>query len=320
MNKESIKVSVCMITYAHENYIQEAIIGVLMQECNFEIEIIVADDNSPDKTENVIKSFSNHPKYRFIKYVKHKKNKGMISNFKWASEQCTGEYIALCEGDDYWTDPLKLQKQVDFLETNDKYSFCFHDNKILDENTGKIGLRVGKRKIDYIVDLKSVIIENNISTASLVFRNILDFDNLPIWFSATTKGDYGLIVLLAERGFGKYIPEPMSVYRVHRGGVWSGIVDTSIHYQENLKFYKLIKDYFFDKNIKKIIKQKQNYVIQNHSIQKLRKGEFLLPLINILGHLNGTLDARLNISFRKVVSSTKQCILLNVRSIHNNHK
>ena len=123
-----------MITYGHENYIRDAIKGVLMQKVNFEIELIIADDNSPDNTESVVYSFSNHPNYHWIKYAKHKENKGMMPNFIWAMEQTKGKYIALCEGDDYWIDQLKLQKQVDVLETNEDLNLItsnalFHHNK-----------------------------------------------------------------------------------------------------------------------------------------------------------------------------------------------
>ena len=115
-------VSVVMITYNHEAYIQQAIEGVLMQECDFKVELIIADDNSPDNTEVVVKKIlSEHSKASWIKYTKHNANKGMNSNFIWATKQCKGKYIAICEGDDYWTDSNKLQKQVDFLEKNKDY-------------------------------------------------------------------------------------------------------------------------------------------------------------------------------------------------------
>ncbi|MDO9260985.1 MAG: glycosyltransferase, partial [Flavobacteriaceae bacterium] len=113
--KDKPTVSVCMITYNHENYIQQAIEGVLMQTCNFEVELIIANDCATDKTDEVIQEIiKNHPNSSWIKYTNHSQNKGMMPNFIWAMQQCKGKYIALCEGDDYWTDPLKLQKQVEF--------------------------------------------------------------------------------------------------------------------------------------------------------------------------------------------------------------
>ena len=121
-------VSVVMVTYGHEQFIKQSIEGVLMQDCDFDIELILANDCSPDLTDEVVRGIlENHPKSNWIKYTKHPKNIGMISNFMWAASQATAKYIALCDGDDYWTDPLKLQKQVDFLEANEDYAICFHD-------------------------------------------------------------------------------------------------------------------------------------------------------------------------------------------------
>jgi glycosyltransferase involved in cell wall biosynthesis len=114
-----------MVTFNHERYIAKAIEGVLMQECTFDIELIIADDCSPDRTDVIVHKYvKKQTREKSIHYTKHEQNKGAISNFMWALRKCKGKYIALCEGDDYWTDPLKLQKQVDFLEGNPDYSMC----------------------------------------------------------------------------------------------------------------------------------------------------------------------------------------------------
>jgi glycosyltransferase involved in cell wall biosynthesis len=220
MNKESIKVSVCMITYAHENYIQEAIVGFLIQECNFEIEIIVADDKSPDKTENVIKSFSNHPKYPSIKYIKHKKNKGMMSNFIWALEQCTGEYIALCDGDDYWTDPLKLQKQVDFLETNVDFVLCHHAFRITNEDDRMHIDRNEYNRKKPIGNFIDVIDFSFPKTLTVIFRtkSLIKYDLDAIYKDITT-GDILLWHLILLDGKSYFIDEYMGVYRSHKNGI-----------------------------------------------------------------------------------------------------
>ena len=127
MSNKNIMVSICCITYNHENFIRDAIEGFLMQQTNFDYEIIIANDCSPDNTDSFVKKYiNNHPKGKLIKYFRHDKNIGVMPNFIFALKQCTGKYIALCEGDDYWTDPYKLQKQVDFLEANLDYTICFH--------------------------------------------------------------------------------------------------------------------------------------------------------------------------------------------------
>ncbi len=121
-----VVVSVCMITYGHENYIREAINGVLMQETNFKVELIISNDSSPDKTSSIIKNIiKEHPKGNCIKYIEHKKNLGIMPNFLSAINECSGKYIAMCEGDDYWTDKQKLQKQVNILEANNALGLVY---------------------------------------------------------------------------------------------------------------------------------------------------------------------------------------------------
>lgn len=129
-------VSVVMITYGHESFIEEAINGVLMQECNFEIELIIANDCSPDKTDEVIQHIlKTHPRASRINYIKHEKNIGMMPNFIYAMQKAKGKYIALCEGDDYWTDSYKLQKQFNILENNPEYKFCISNIDFFNQST-----------------------------------------------------------------------------------------------------------------------------------------------------------------------------------------
>lgn len=124
-------VSVCMITYNHEPYITEAIEGVLMQQTTFPIELIISEDCSTDNTRKKIKEYAD--KYPDIIVADlPEKNRGMMKNFHHCMSQAQGKYIALCEGDDYWTDPLKLQKQVDFLEANPEYGLCYADYDTVD--------------------------------------------------------------------------------------------------------------------------------------------------------------------------------------------
>lgn len=129
------KVSVVMITYGHEKYISEAINGILKQKYDGEIELIIANDNSPDNSDYVIKNtISNVDKNITIKYTKHDVNLGMMQNFFWAINQATGDFIALCEGDDFWIDPSKIKKQVDFLKNNPDFGLTFTDVNFVNED------------------------------------------------------------------------------------------------------------------------------------------------------------------------------------------
>ncbi len=110
-------VTVVMITYGHEKYIREAIDGVLMQQCDFAVELLLANDSSPDNSDIVIHDImKNHPKSNRIRYVKHEKNIGMMPNFLFALKEAKGKYIARLDDHDIWTDVHKLSKQVALLE------------------------------------------------------------------------------------------------------------------------------------------------------------------------------------------------------------
>lgn len=299
-------VSIICYAYNHEKYIREALDGFVTQQTNFSFEIVIHDDASTDNTALVIKEyelkFPHLFKPIYQKENQYSKEKGRVTRICY--EAAKGKYIALCEGDDYWTDSLKLQKQVDFLENNSHYSFCFHDALQVHEDTSKNFVRIGSRKIDAVVDLKSVIIENNFPTSSLLFHKkfyVLKRDDL----SATAKGDYILVLRLVERGLGKYLPEVMSAYRLHEGGVWSS---KSKYYklEEDVKFYDLLYAYFEDSSIRKVIVQKRNKTKQSQSLNAMRSGEFIKGLLGWLAHFNFTADPRLSSSPRKVLSAMKE--------------
>lgn len=211
-------VSVCCTTFNHEPYIAEAIDGFLMQETEFPFEILIRDDCSTDKTASIVKEYAE--KYpSLIKPVFEKENtyskgvKPMPQLFKLA----TGKYIALCEGDDYWTDPLKLQKQVDFLEESEDYVITYTSAEGFDENGKVDNYKGGSTR-----DLESIELQKcaPINTLTVCFRNILM--ELPPEFQCTRFGDLFLWSLLGEHGRGKYLKNiKPSKYRIHSGGIFS---------------------------------------------------------------------------------------------------
>lgn len=227
-----------MTTYGHESYIKQAVESVLVQECDFKIELIIANDGSPDDTDSIVKEILNtHPKASCIKYTRHQENKGMMSNFIWSLEQCQGKYIALLDGDDYWNDPLKLQKQVDFLEKNEAYSICFHEVQILENG------KIETDKIDYTKEnLKKInkkeplnicdLLKNNfIHTPSVVFRKSDLPKKLPFEMYQTNIGDYFLYVMLTiNNQLIHKLDDAMAVYR--KGvGAFSGLTNFNMSYK-----------------------------------------------------------------------------------------
>lgn len=218
MKKELPKVSVVTITYGHGKYITETLNGVLMQDYPGEIEFIIANDHSPDDTDEVIRQYfaTNPVPGNFeIKYTKHDTNKGMMPNFIWALQQATGRYVALCEGDDYWTDPFKLQKQVEFLEQNEEYVLCFANRNVLENNE----LIVNEPLYDKYSFTKTEIPRVHIPTLTAVFRNFVG--QIPAKMHNTFI-DCSLFLFLSQYGSFYYLDESVAVYRVHQQGMYSG--------------------------------------------------------------------------------------------------
>jgi glycosyltransferase involved in cell wall biosynthesis len=235
MKRDEILVSVDMITYNHEAYIAQAIEGVLNQITNFKYELVIANDCSPDETDEIVKRYINsHPKGYIIKYYKHNQNIGMHANGNFAYSKCSGKYIALCEGDDYWTDPYKLQKQVDFLEANPDYALCFHPIKIEQPDGSIIDDFITEPPANYEYIETLAAKGNYIHTPSVVFKNILE--QLPDAMQYSPIGDYFLYMLLAEHGKLKQLPDAMAVYRRHNQGVHSLIPQA----RQNEKWFTML--------------------------------------------------------------------------------
>lgn len=222
-------VSVVMITYKHEEYLADAINGVLMQECDFGVELIIADDCSPDRTKEIVEGFKSHKNYHWIKYTRHAKNKGMMANFMWALRFAKGKYIALCEGDDYWSDPLKLQKQVCFLEENPKFGLVYTNYQILKGGElllNKTNLKDYSSLNDYFKDdLKFIY------TGSWVIKNV--FSDLQ-WIESDIllPGDVQLACYMLHLGFSiKCIDQVTGVYRfIEESASHSKLIDKNLSF------------------------------------------------------------------------------------------
>lgn len=246
-------VSVCMITYYHEAYIRNAVESILMQETDFEYEVIISNDCSPDDTDSIINELiRHHPKCAKIRYTRHEKNMGMQNNFIWALQQCKGKYIALCEGDDYWTDPLKLQKQVDYISRHYDCNLVFTDIKVWYETEKKFlpnWATITREKYEF----KDLIQRNIITTCCVLFRNPDNHEELSNYLRNFKIGDYPLYLFLLRSGYAFFINEVTAVYRQHKGGVFSlsgpeNFINSNIEVLKELQQMGLSqKDLFFVK-------------------------------------------------------------------------
>jgi glycosyltransferase involved in cell wall biosynthesis len=238
-------VSVVTITYGHENFIAQAINGVLMQECDFEVELIIANDCSPDKTDEVIKEIiKNHPKASWNKYIKHEKNIGMMPNFIFALKEAQGKYIALCEGDDYWIDPYKLQKQVDFLEANEEYGLVHTQLEYKFGNSKEsIVSKTARRKNKF----EDLIKHNSIATLTTCIRKKLVlnyFEQVDPINKNWVAGDLPMWLWISLYSKIYFLDEVTSMYRVVAGSVSNTL--TSEKYFEFIKSRRSIKEYFIN--------------------------------------------------------------------------
>lgn len=271
-------VSIIMITYGHEKYIQKAIEGVFLQKTNFPVELIIANDCSPDNTDELVKEIiKKSPPNIQVRYTKHEANKGMNLNFIWAYQQVKGKYVAVCEGDDYWTDENKLQKQVDFLEQNPDYSISCHNIFLLNGENLSSNSPYDKENTEDTYTLDDLAHRNIIPTLSVVYRrsNI----NFPDWYLSSPMGDYPLMLWIAQKGKIKYFKEKMGVYR-QNVGVWS---NKQKDYTKIISvFENLLPDFENFPTTKKLLKEHKNKYIKLYlrvlPLKQILKSKYFLAL------------------------------------------
>ena len=237
---QSPKVSVWMITYNHEKFIAQAIESVLMQQTNFDYELVIGEDCSTDGTRAIVEDYQQRYPDK-IRALLHEKNIGAYENFARTFAACRGEYIAMLEGDDYWTDPLKLQKQVDYLDTRPECAACFHGIARLDFSSGQIAPVPFNDRKEACTLTDLLLIGNVGHTSSEMFRRQL-FPECPAWFGKLAMGDFPMNILLAQQGRLGFIKESMSVKRIHSGGVWESC-SIRINYQRFINAYRIIRQH-----------------------------------------------------------------------------
>lgn len=211
------KVTVFMITYNHDRYIAQAIESVLMQVVDFEYEIIIGDDASSDDTPAIIRRYeAMHP---HIRPVLRQHNLGAMRNVVDLYQHCRGEYVAFLEGDDFWIDKNKIQRQVDALDSHREWSMCFHPVEHV-ASSGELLQQVFPAHTPTDYGFEAVVKNNLVPTCSIMFRREL-FPSYPDVFRQFSLGDWPLCMLLAERGELGFLPQVMGAYRIHSLGTWS---------------------------------------------------------------------------------------------------
>ncbi len=246
MPHDNITVSVYCLAYNHEKYIRSALDGFVMQKTNFKYEVIVHDDASTDATADIIREYQE--KYpdiiKPIFQTENQYSKGIKIVKEYVMPKVRGRYIAVCEGDDFWTDENKLQKQVDFLENHPDYAACVH-------NTVRWNLKINKKRlmnkseVDYDIDIREVIpsITYVYQTSSLMCRREIYekrfAENAPEFFEKAKRcGDYPLAIFILTEGKMRFLADTMSVYRLFTENSWTdktwGQRSKWIDYEKNI--------------------------------------------------------------------------------------
>ncbi len=212
-----IKISVLMLAYNQERYIDEAIRSVMLQETDFPFELVIGNDASTDATGERCEAWRKKYPDQIVLFNREK-NLGLQQNFIQTYRQCRGEYVAICEGDDFWCSKYKLQRQAAFLEQHSEYAMCFHRVINYYEDKGTKSLSNGGQKT--VTDIVDLARSNYISNVSILFRRGL-FGELPEWFARVSTYDYAIHLLNAQYGKIYYMKQPMAVYRQHEHAIWS---------------------------------------------------------------------------------------------------
>ena len=277
-------VSVCINTYNQKKYIMDAVDGALKQKANFRYEILIGDDESTDGTKEICIEYAK--KYPNKIRLLHNSRKDVIfingratgrANMKSLWHASKGKFLALCNGDDYWTDPYKLQRQVELLENNPKYAGSFHETQQVYED-GTIGKVYGQ-------DVNSELsVEDTFSTlspfhtSSFLFKNSIG--SLPKWFDEIVSGDMALFSIVAAQGPLVKIPKIMSVYRKHEDGLTNSFNITQSYHTNRIKliqFLNAFHNFKYDRKAKQVIAfHKRNQIKEQETAPKHMESSHLL--------------------------------------------
>jgi glycosyltransferase involved in cell wall biosynthesis len=262
MSETTPTVSVCVITFNHERFIAEAIESALVQKTSFDYEIVVGDDASTDDTSRILARLAERHAPR-LRVLRRQVNLGINRNLAATLRECRGQYIALLEGDDYWTDDEKLQRQFEFLEAHADHAIVFHPVGVRGDSALR---RLPAGRIPSRTKLEDLLTRGSfIPTASVMFRNRVAAGFPPCFFDLQI-GDLPLNVMNARFGDIGMIDRIMAVYRIHSGGAFSSISNAQ-RVREVVRMYSCLNE-FLEHKYERLIAGIQNYWLAVESFQR----------------------------------------------------
>lgn len=268
-------VSIFLLTYNQEQFIAQTLDSILVQKVNFSFKIVIGDDASTDDTSNICRDYaSKYPDK--IDYQRLSTNVGLMGNFVKTATRLKGKYIAICDGDDYWLDPLKLQKQVDLLEGNDDYAVVGTGVQLVLKN-GDIIEKVNKSFKE--VSLEELIEDNKIIAPTALFRNYLEIQNLPNWFHEIPYGDWPLYLMTLQkyRAMACILPEITAAYRLQAGESFKMRKNLAVVFENNAAILDFLKGEKLMKSINEKLdvgwgNQKLKQILALNNTKKIKAG------------------------------------------------
>lgn len=215
------KLSILLITYNHERYVSQALDSIVHQSFTGPIELIIADDCSSDRTVEIIKEYEPlYPNFHFI-YLDNSQNLGITKNYQRSFMACSGEFVAVLEGDDYWISSQKLQRQYDFLREHIHSNLCAVNYYVYDEPRSKFTPRIEVVPGHFFISATDLIQDNTIGNFSVCMYRKKALNQLPVELFEKQSYDWIVNICLSRDSLIGFISEPMSVYRLHHQGAWT---------------------------------------------------------------------------------------------------
>ncbi len=239
---ESPAVTVAITTYNHERYIETAIRSALEQQTTFPVEILVADDVSKDNTREIIRRLDREFPGR-LTLLMRETNLGLSANLQDCRARARGKYLAVLEGDDIWIDPLKLQKQHDALESHPDWTMCYASSRVFHDDHAKPPHIKPNPPPTRTLVVEDFLRENQVQTMSVAMYRQGIVKQTPPWHAKLRIGDWALHILHADAGPIGFIPDVVTGYRVHAGGLWSGL-DSFRQWEEMLRLFEYLAQHF----------------------------------------------------------------------------
>ena len=262
-----------MNTFMHADFIGEAIEGVLRQRTNFPIELIIGEDSSTDETRLICSQYAAKHSDK-VKLLPNERKYGQNANLSRTLQACTGKYIALCEGDDFWTDPDKLQKQVDFLEQHADHIMCFHNIDSVNEKS--ILIEQGQPNHELISYNGYDLFHVFVPTPSLIFRNCIE--SFPQEFYSVKSTDAFLVAMITGYGKGANLGFIGASYRKHAGGYYNRLSPLG-RYKQSIHTRKIMKrSAYFSPDQKKEIRRelvRREFIYIKYFLKKMEIGNCL---------------------------------------------